>query len=430
MTWPHSIWHQKIHLASLAMLILLLPFSIPLSNACLLVLFINAFAYKAFFATRVNRFPVLWALAGLFIWLAIGMIYSADQPAGWLILEKKMSFLILPVVLMVMPTLTQTELKRLFQLFIVACITGTLICVFIAGYKWFMSAGEGVINFNRPTLEFYRSLNPLASDDWMYFSYIELASGIGAHPTYFGMYLAFCLVLLYFFYAPGFTRSSPAKKFLLTVLIVYLLVFILFLSSRIVTWVILILGLLAVIDVLKKRGGITYQHMAACLSLPVLLFGIVYINPVSRYRHLQEFTINIRTDKMYSLSHRLAQWQLGWESIATSSGWIGTGTGDADYVLQAGATKLKMPVTYGYDPHNQFMIEILRSGWIGALLLVICLVWPACRFIRSKNYIGISFIALVGFTSFTESILEQQKGIVFFALFFSLLVSQSYKPTE
>jgi hypothetical protein len=97
MTWPHSIWHQKIHLASLAMLILLLPFSIPLSNACLLVLFINAFAYKAFFATRVNRFPVLWALAGLFIWLAIGMIYSADQPAGWLILEKKMSFLILPV---------------------------------------------------------------------------------------------------------------------------------------------------------------------------------------------------------------------------------------------------------------------------------------------------------------------------------------------
>jgi hypothetical protein len=75
-----------------------------------------------------------------------------------------------------------------------------------------------------------------------------------------------------------------------------------------------------------------------------------------------------------------------------------------------------------YNFHNQYMETMMDFGIIGLFLLLMVYFQNIKSAFLNSNYLYLAFIILIGFSSLTESILERNKGIVFFAFFSNILL--------
>jgi len=77
------------------------------------------------------------------------------------------------------------------------------------------------------------------------------------------------------------------------------------------------------------------------------------------------------------------------------------------------------------NPHNQFLHSTVTLGIVGLLILVSIFTIPIAIGIKTKNYFFIFFIIAVVLNCMTESVLEVQKGILFFCVFSVLLFNSA-----
>lgn len=101
----------------------------------------------------------------------------------------------------------------------------------------------------------------------------------------------------------------------------------------------------------------------------------------------------------------------------------GIGTGDSQNYLN-NVYKRRHLDQYGYegfDAHNQWIMTLLQFGIIGVVGLASIFISGLWVSLKDGN-INWQFFAIVIFAfTLSESVLESNKGIVFFALFFCLL---------
>ena len=69
----------------------------------------------------------------------------------------------------------------------------------------------------------------------------------------------------------------------------------------------------------------------------------------------------------------------------------------------------------------------IALGFVGLMVLLIFFYLPAWEAYRFKDFFYLGFISLFTLVCTTESAMESQKGVVFFAIFNSLLVFQYAK---
>jgi succinate-acetate transporter protein len=411
---------------SLATAIVFLPFSILLCHLGLGAL-ILCWAAEGNWREKKDRLttnPVVWGFILLFLLHLAGVAYSENSSEAWFNVEKKISILLLPVLIATLPGFSKETVRVFLFTFVASCVVGTVICL-AAGM---IQPGQG--NFDGATLSLYQRLNPTAASFWLRFSYIELASGIGMHPTYFAMYLAFCLVILFHVYADSLETLSLRKKVALIALFLYLVVFIVLLSSRVVTLAMMMLCVAGFFSLPRRP---LYPRAIVIFAL-ITMVTLVAAYPVPRYRSLQEpfMAQSYRPEEngvyAYSTGIRKSLWILGNLSIAEVNPVFGTGTGDV------GETLKKMSERHGiynsmasYDPHNEFIFIQVGLGLSGLLCLIACLALPAWSAYRQRNFMYLSFLFLFVIVCMTESALESQKGIVFFTIFNSILVFQYNK---
>ena len=134
-----------------------------------------------------------------------------------------------------------------------------------------------------------------------------------------------------------------------------------------------------------------------------------------------------------NLSTRSLHWQGVINTISSANPFLGLGTGATDESLYNEYKELgfKEGYRFKYNAHNQFLESALSFGLPGIITLITILSF--FMFISYKdNDLFYLTIALVFITfMMTESILERQKGIVVFALFFtSCLVLKISKKEE
>ncbi len=376
---------------------------------------------------RLMRNPFAWTYIVLFLIHIAGVAWSENRANAWFNIEKKILLLLLPMMMVTLPGLGKEIIRRVLLAFVAACIMGSLICL-----------GAGLMdpvtsNFDSATLSLYQSLNPTAAPFWLRFSYIELASGIGMHPTYLAMYLSFCIIILFHTYANELDKRSPLKKGAITGLIIYLAVFIVMLSSRIVTLATMLLCIAAFFRLPHRP---TYPRVVSVLVLTVMLI-LVAAYPVPRYRSLQEPFIaesyRPGTDGVYRYSTgiRKSLWIIGNLSIAQVNPVFGAGTGDVDDTLRKiGEQHGIQNSISSYDPHNEFIFVLVGLGLSGLICLIACLALPAWEAYRQRNFMYLSFLFLFVAVCLTESVLESQKGIVFFSIFNSILFFQKHVPAS
>ena len=159
----------------------------------------------------------------------------------------------------------------------------------------------------------------------------------------------------------------------------------------------------------------------------VLAFGtLVWFNPVARFRVVEEplstpISIDKNTTEWNSVNYRLLEWRGAW-SIICQNPILGVGTGDGNQTLKKFYSNYNASTTsVDYDAHNQYLQTWLETGLFGLAFLLLCLFLPWVRSINQTT--DISFIIIFSSMCLTESVLNRQKGIIFFSFFFALLLS-------
>jgi O-antigen ligase len=414
--------HSNIALGTLIIAAAMMPFSIRLCHMSLLVFALNWVAMGSW-RDKLNLMlaqKLWWIMPLYFVVCLAGVLYADNSSLAWQQIEKKGAFLLLPLTLASSPLLERKDLRWIMRTFIFACFTATLFSLAHAG--WMASGNLATSNFSVETLNEFNHLHPTSSPVWMAFSYVSLASGAGLHPTYFGLYLVVCLLMILYFFRSE-ELNSFEKRFY-NALLIYFFVFIVFLSSRIT----ILAGAGVLFSAIDFRGSVSSADKKT-VRLVALLIALVmlYINPVSRFRGLQEPLAASMNDlprhATSSIDIRRSLLQLSSFASNDANPFVGSGTGSAEQRLRTEGNAHGLTNVLGsYDPHNQYLYTFLEQGVIGLVVLLTMIAMPLYSSIKRGSRLYAGILLVFATVCLTESALELQKGIVLFAFFGSLLL--------
>lgn len=429
MTDQRIIAHKHIMMTALSASVVALPFSIKMCHGAIIILLINWAAEGGWRAklTIIKQSLLLQLLIAFFIIQVIGLIFSDSFLRGWFSVEKRIFFLLLPIALATSAVrLTATELRNIMFVFMAACLAGTIVCAFDAWQATKQTLQQGAAVNTYLATSPYSQLHADASDKWLFMSYVSLSGGIGIHPTYFSLYLTFCISFLLTQFP---IVRSPLPRVGIVILILYLTVFIVFLSARIMIVGLAIIYAVALVSTVRRGDRV---RTAAALGVIGFLAFVLYLNPVSRYRNLQEIkasTFDIQPGNHYTNAAqiRVSLWWLGVSCLPDLNPLYGSGTGDVEKVMSHASEKYQITnIIESFDPHNQFLYTAMANGIIGLAILILLLLLPGYLAWMHRDLLMISFLFLFLILCLTESALEVQKGIVFYALVSGLIFFQSH----
>lgn len=422
-----EIVRNRIAMGSLMLSVATLPFSVKLCHFFVIVFIVTWFSegdWRAKLAL-INE-SLLLKLLILFITLQVlGLLFAEDLTVGWLSLEKKIFLLTLPVCIATTSMKsTKNDIRLILAIFVASCFAGSIYCIF---HSWqetnLVLAGEHSLNPYLSGSQYF-TLHPLASDRWLTFSYVSLSSGIDIHPTYFSLFLAFGIIFLLSEYA---SLTSWFQRTVALAVILYFAVFIIFLSSRIIIFsmVIVLLYVVGMCTYRRKRS-----HAFLATAVAVLFCSFVVLNPVTRYRSLQEiedtaFEIDRGSNYTTAAQIRYSLWWIAAKSLRDFNPLIGYGTGDVEKTMAWTSKEEGITNSIGsVDPHNQFLYTLLANGVPALTVLIFILMGPVYLGWSHNDplLLGASFLFLL--LCMTESALELQKGIIFYSLVTGLLFFQ------
>lgn len=411
--------HRRIMTGALILAFVALPFSIKVCHAAIIAMLIN-WLFEGSWRSKLSTITqsiLLQLTIALFLLQLTGLAFSENLAQGWFSVEKKIFLLLIPLALATsLIRLARRDLTLIFGGFIAGCLAGTIICLFSAGQQSIDPQTAALIPTSYPPLADGASVN------WVFFSYTNLAGGISLHPTYFSLYLAFCSILIM-----SYLPSLEAKlwRAVAVLLILYFTIFIMLLSSRIIILGICVVYLFLIIkSIMKKRPS--FGLVTGVISI-VLIILLLLVNPITNYRGIKEihsttFKIEPGTHYATAAQIRVSLWWLAIKSLQHTNPLIGSGTGDVQKMMAATSAEFDITnIINSFDPHNQFLYTWLANGIPALLVLIACLSLAAWWSWTKRDLLVLGFLFLFCLVCMTESALELQKGIVFYALMSGLL---------
>lgn len=127
------------------------------------------------------------------------------------------------------------------------------------------------------------------------------------------------------------------------------------------------------------------------------------------------------TSKKSTTAARAEIWKVSLKLIAKKP-VLGYGVGGEKNLLVNAYTELGLFyfAEQKLNAHNQFFQTGIAIGGLGLLVLILMLFIPLYFSLKNRYYLYGCFIVLIGFNFLTESMLERQAGVVFYALFNAL----------
>ncbi len=154
---------------------------------------------------------------------------------------------------------------------------------------------------------------------------------------------------------------------------------------------------------------------------------------IPNYKYLEMNFLSVRMHKIiwefdnynnggdyngHSVIMRWVYWKTAFDIIKTNF-WFGVGTGDVQDAFndnyKSNNTKLKSK--YWLRAHNQYLTYFLSFGVLGFLVFIVFLFYPIIKTKMYKNYLYLSFFAVICLSMLTEDTLETQVGINLFVFF-------------
>lgn len=330
----------------------------------------------------------------------IGMFYTENRNEGIFRLQQKLPLLLFPLMYGTTNVPDGKMRGKICLHFIIATTLACFISLIVKLPVLFMANGVEAV---RSKLFLFRD----------------------SYPYMIGL---FCLLSIIF----AFTLMKNVGfklRILLTFVILFLSIFLLLLSVRVViaSWaIVLVIKAYSIISNTILRVGIAIVIVASVIS------GIIFIPKLStQWKELTELrnnTITLDADSSQGKSWgggaiRIAIWQSSKELVQRS--WLtGVGTGDIQDSLQQAyrSHQFYFASEYNkYNAHNQYLQSLIGNGLPGFISLLLCILMPII-FIKTFD-VGIDyllFLLLFALLGVTESILEINKGIVWYSFFNSI----------
>ncbi len=346
-----------------------------------------------------------------FITLIIGLTYTENLDRGLKIVERFISFLLIPLIFMFTKPLDEKEREKIELGYIYSVSAFYVICFLTAVYRQIL--------FN---LSHKKGIN------WYYFYRYDFLEVFNQHPTYVAMFALLSLSLLLFKFDSYFKNAFSYY------LLIFIHVFgIVLTGSRMGYIVLFALGLLYLHKAYKNHK----KSLPTLISL--LLIIVLSLNiPIVKERFL--FTFAAKYNYRYNSNSavkkgnpekqgRLTIWTDALELIQKRP-WIGWGTGSDNDVLQQiyKEKNQKFLIEKGYNAHNSYLQWWLSGGILLLLAYLLFLGTILTVGLQQKDYILLMFFLIISMVSLTETFYRVQ-GIIFIVFFYSYFITKYYlKP--
>jgi O-antigen ligase len=397
---------NKISYYHLAAFVVSLPFDRFYSELVLISLLLHAVIH-----CNRTRFRSLFTtenliLASVFLVNLAGTLYSDDKKEAVKDLERQAAIVLFPVVFSLLGLNLARYRKTILQWLGYTCVI-TILYLYTDAIR--------IILYN------HLPVKTLFSRAFINHNFTE---PIGLHATYFSMYVALSLALFL-----QLLLEEKKKNFQFLYLIVpgVLLAGLLQLASRsvlIATILLVIPGFAFLIATRKQRVKFL---ITAILLLLVTLFGITKIDSFKK-RYIGDFKNDLTQASINNelLEPRITRWHYALELVKQSP-VIGYGSGSEKRLLKETYFRNKLYNSYlnELNAHNQYLSFSLKTGIVGLAIFLVTLFYGFRKSWRNKDIILAAFMILVTVVSFSENILDVNKGIFFYAFFLSFLVKSS-----
>jgi len=392
-------FHAKVH----HYLAILIAFSLPfarLTPVFISLLFLNwliegDFKNK-FQSIFKNKLAILFT--SFYLLHLIGLIYTQNIYSGLFDIQVKFSLLLFPLIFASRP-LIQKELNVVFVFFIAGAILTSLIMLGRAIYL-------------------YNSLGNIDCFFYQSFSFL-------IHPSYLSMYLNVAIVwLLINMWQNKFSTQRFLNFFALLIISFFAFINVLLASKMgLLTMILVFIGFLIYYIVSRKKYILGF---AGIFLITISIYSIIHFVPTIRTRvntAISAITdFNTNQTQSESTAVRLLVWKAA-NKVISENLFFGVGTGDTKDVLlneyknrgMTGALEHKL------NTHNAFYQVFISLGIIGFILFLANLFIPLRFSFRTSKSLYLVFLLIIIFNFLTESMLETQAGVMFYAFFNSMI---------
>jgi len=386
-------------------LLLSIPFFLPLEKTTvrfLMVIFtLTCLIYGDYSKLKVKKNLIKISIITLWLlpFIQLLLLNKIDENLNKLI--TKITLFLIPILILIGYHPNKINLSRILKFFIYGSVTASLICLINALISYYFLKDDNVF--------LYTSLSLLH------------------HPSYFTMYLNFVVGIIYL------NNLKPIKNFKLSInlsliIVGFLSFFILFASSR-TGWITNIIIHLFFISLMLYNKKISRKAIIYFLILMIPFTTVIYTNKTmqSRFNEIITYTFQKMDQKEVrsSTTTRKIIWSTSFKLIKEK--WItGYGTGMSKKVVQEQFKKngYDYLIKRNYNSHNQYIQVFIDQGVFGFLLLVFFTFGMLYLSLKQYDFIYALFLVVMILNFMTESILETQSGVIFFAFFNTIFFFQ------
>ncbi|MCB0481200.1 MAG: O-antigen ligase family protein [Flavobacteriales bacterium] len=354
------------------------------------------------FSTKPN-IGALICMAVFYIIHVLGMMWTSNTGFGTFDLQVKLPMLLFPIIYLSFDFFSREDLHKVFWGFIFGSLVA--ICIGIGNAVFVYNTGES------PMLDFYsEKISPVL------------------HIGYFAMYLNMALVLTLYMILASEKRFYTVKNATLILLSMIFAIAIFLSTSRnqfaVMALIILLLFIYGVVRYRKWLIGV--------LALLVVWIGISFMfkdigareSDVHGFQEVADLVKNEgKVDKkaFESTSVRVLIWNSAWTLIKENP-ILGVGTGDIkdELIRLYTENQYEVLIEKRYNSHNQYLQSWAALGPFALLSLLGSLGFGMWVSFKNNNFVYGLFTLIMGVACVTESSLEVQAGVVFYAFFLSL----------
>lgn len=399
-----------------SLLMMSLPFGWQFSIIPLLLFAVLMFRKAIQERTRPSKEKRMYFLPvfAYFLVLMVSLIYSSNPGRGLDLILRKISLLIIPLLLL-FTAFSRSLARKGFRFFILGTLLVTLF-YFVFGLVSATKLGNGMLciipGFSGDTL------GPLDTEVRNNYLMGDNLSFL-MHPTYFGLLLALSIAGVVFTLIHEH-KSILIQRIAVPVFVLESLALILLSTNGALTSAFL-LAVLLIGMTIRYRHFLDLKNYWIVLVAMALLFGVAY-NP--QFRVLTGQTEGSANDMRKEAQH------ITWEVIKAQP-VLGVGLGDlhAEMDKKYEEKGLILMKKLRINPHNQYLHTWAETGLAGLLVLIWMLASMVWYAIKRKNILMLAFAVFFAGSLFFESMLSRYWGIMTLAIFYTLFYFHS-EPEE
>ncbi|WP_176829845.1 O-antigen ligase family protein [Tenacibaculum sp. MAR_2009_124] len=263
--------------------------------------------------------------------------------------------------------------------------------------------------------------------NWEYRQIFEELTGV--HGTYYSLWISIAILMITFIVINEIKRRNFKKTILFLFIAVYLIYYQTILGARMPFIISVSLILIHLLYLLRKKK-LVYLITIVIIGLFILILVKAKSNLYERIGELTEYNLELPEGDYHIKQGRITNTQIRngiyyCSFLVIKQNFLfGIGIGDVQDELQkCYQSEINSNVydIFTFNTHNQYLLVLASNGVLGLIFFLGSLIYLFK--IARENRLYLYFFLVVLSCFLTENILSRHDGVVFYALFNSVLIS-------